>query len=192
MPDPFVRRVLLVDDEPAIRDILSLRLKEAGFEAEQAGDGIEGLVKLRKGLPHLIISDIEMPRMSGIEFIAVVRRRFPQLPVIVVSGVPRASLPPEVVPDACFQKGALRFDELLEAARDWAQKSPDCPNAPQVIHLPLRTRPDGAGYFRLTCTDCLRSFKMLNDPGIKAIERTTPCVHCQARLPFLVEGSEPS
>src|SRR5579863_3642774 len=142
MPKPSVRRVLLVDDEPAIRAILSVRLEEAGFEAEQAHDGIDGLMKLRKGLPHLIISDIEMPRMSGIEFISVVRRRFPQLPVIVISGVPRSSIPPEAAPDACFQKVALRFDELLKAVRDWAQKTPDRPIVPQVIHRPLRTRPD--------------------------------------------------
>lgn len=192
MPKPSARRVLLVDDEPAIRSILSIRLEEAGFEAEQARDGIEGLVKLRQGLPHLIISDIEMPRMSGIEFISVVRRRFPHLPVIVISGVPQASLPPEVAPDACFQKGALRFDELLKAVHDWAQKTPDRPNAPQVIHLPLRTRPDGAGYFQLICTDCLRSFKLLNDPGAKTVERTALCVHCHARLPYLIESLEPS
>jgi len=192
MPKPSARRVLLVDDEPAIRSILSIRLEEAGFEAEQAGDGIEGLVKLRQGLPHLIISDIEMPRMSGIEFISVVRRRFPQLPVIVISGVPQGSLPAESAPDAWFQKGALRFDELLKAVRDWARKTPDRPNVPQVIHLPLRTRPDGAGYFQLTCTDCLRPFKLLNDPEVKTVERTVLCTHCQARLPFLVESSEPS
>ena len=192
MPKPSARRVLLVDDEPAIRSILSIRLEEAGFEAEQAGDGIEGLVKLRQGLPHLIISDIEMPRMSGIEFISIVRRRFPQLPVIVISGVPQTSLPPEVAPDACFQKGTLRFDELLKAVHDWARKTPDRPNVPQVIHLPLRTRPDGAGYFQLICTDCLRSFKLLNDPGVKAVERTALCVHCHARLPYLIESLEPS
>jgi len=192
MPKPSARRVLLVDDEPAIRDILSIRLEEAGFQAEQARDGIDGLVKLRKGLPHLIISDIDMPRMSGIEFISVVRRRFPQVPVIVVSGEPQSSIPPEAAPDACFQKGALRLDELLKAVRDWAQKTPDRPIVPQVIHRPLRTRSDGAGYFQLTCTDCLRTFKMQNDPEIKTIERTAVCVHCQARLPFLLEGSEPS
>ncbi|MHB8655037.1 MAG: response regulator [Terriglobia bacterium] len=192
MPKPSARRVLLVDDEPAIRSILSIRLEEAGFEAEQAGDGIEGLVKLRQWLPHLIISDIEMPRMSGIEFISVVRRRFPHLPVIVISGVPQSSLPPEVAPDVCFQKGALRFDELVEAVRAWVQKTPDRPNVPQVIHLPLRTRPDGAGYFQLTCTDCLRPFKLLNDPETTTVERTVLCTHCQARLPFLVESSEPS
>jgi CheY-like chemotaxis protein len=192
MAQPSEHSVLLVDDEPAIRNLLSSRLEQAGFEAQQAQDGIDGLMKLRQRLPHLIISDIEMPRMSGIEFIIVVHRRFPQLPVIVVSGTPRSSVPPEAMPDAWFPKGALQLDELLEAVRNLVRKTPDRPSAPQVINLPLRTRPDGTGYFVLTCTDCLRSFKMPSDPKIKTVERTASCIYCQASLPFLIESSEPS
>ena len=133
-----------------------------------------------------------MPRMSGIEFIIVVHRRFPQLPVIVVSGSTRADLPPEAMPDAWFPKGALQLDELLEAVRNLVRKTPDRPSAPQVINLPLRTRPDGTGYFVLTCTDCLRSFKMPSGTKIKTVDRTASCIYCQASLPFLIESSDPS
>jgi CheY-like chemotaxis protein len=192
MLQPSEHSVLLVDDEPAIRNLLSSRLEQAGFEAQQAQDGIGGLMKLRQRLPHLIISDIEMPRMSGIEFIIVVRRRFPRLPVIVVSGSPRAGVPPEAMPDAWFPKGALRFDELLGAVRNLVRKTPDRPSAPQVINLPLRTRPDGTGYFVLTCMDCLRSFKMPSDPKIKTVERSASCIYCHASLRFLIESSDPS
>ena len=69
--------VLLVDDDPSVRALLSRQLKKEGFETREAEDGIEGLVKLRNELPGVIISDLEMPRMSGIEFVSVVRRRFP-------------------------------------------------------------------------------------------------------------------
>jgi CheY-like chemotaxis protein len=69
--------VLLVDDDPTVRTLLSRQLKQKGFETREAEDGIEGLVKLRNELPGVIISDLEMPRMSGIEFVSVVRRRFP-------------------------------------------------------------------------------------------------------------------
>ena len=86
MRDVSANGVLLVDDDPSIRDLLSMQLEEAGFEARQAEDGIDGLVKLRDELPKVIISDLQMPRMSGIEFISVVRRRFPSIPVIVLSG----------------------------------------------------------------------------------------------------------
>jgi CheY-like chemotaxis protein len=69
--------VLLVDDDPSVRTVLSQHLKGAGFETHEAEDGIDGLVKLRSELPKVIISDIQMPRMTGIEFVSVVRRRFP-------------------------------------------------------------------------------------------------------------------
>ena len=74
--------VLLVDDDPNLREVLSTYLEEAGFEARQAKDGIDGLVKLRDELPTVIISDLQMPRMAGIEFMSVVRRRFPFILVI--------------------------------------------------------------------------------------------------------------
>jgi CheY-like chemotaxis protein len=192
MAQPSKHSVLLVDDEPAIRGLLSSRLEQAGFEAQQAQDGIDGLMKLRQRLPHLIISDNEMPRMSGIEFVIVVHRRFPQLPVIMVSGSPQSIVPAEAMPDAWFPKGALQFDELLEAVHNLVRNIPDSPSVPQVINLPLRTRPDGTGYFVLTCTDCLRSFRMPSDPKIKTVERTASCIYCQASLPFLIESSDPS
>jgi CheY-like chemotaxis protein len=47
----------------------------------------DGLVKLRDELPEVIISDLQMPRMAGIEFMSVVRRRFPSIPVICLSGL---------------------------------------------------------------------------------------------------------
>ena len=104
MRDVSPNCVLLVDDDPCIRDLLSMQLEEAGFEARQAEDGIDGLVKLRDELPKVIISDLQMPRMSGIEFISVVRRRFPSIPVIVLSGSIPAEFPAEIKPDRLVRK----------------------------------------------------------------------------------------
>ena len=67
MRDVSANSVLLVDDDPTIRKFLSSQLEEAGFKAQQAEDGIDGLVKLRDMLPKVIISDLQMPRMSGFE-----------------------------------------------------------------------------------------------------------------------------
>jgi CheY-like chemotaxis protein len=182
---------LLVDDDPSIRDILSSQLEEAGFEAQQAEDGIDGLVKLRAKLPKVIISDLQMPRMSGIEFISVVRRRFPSIPVIVLSGSVQRELPAEVKPDRWFRKCPQQIPELLQAVHDLARITPDRAYLPQVISTPVRTRPDGDGYFVLTCTDCLRLFQVTSAPENKTVERTAVCVHCEARVPFLIESSEP-
>ena len=192
MRDVSANSVLLVDDDPTIRKFLSSQLEEAGFKAQQAEDGIDGLVKLRDKLPKVIISDLQMPRMSGFEFISVVRRRFPSMPIIVLSGSFQRELPEEVKPDRWFRKSAEQIPELLQAVHDLAQQTPDHAYFPQVISAPVRTRPNGDGYFVLTCTDCLRLFEVTSTPENKTVERTAVCVHCEARVPFLIESSEPS
>ena len=183
--------VLLVDDDPSTRDVLQMQLEEAGFEARQAEDGIDGLAKLRDGLPGVIISDIQMPRMSGIEFVSVVRLRFPSIPVIILSGSSPVELPAEAVPDAWFEKGSLQFPELLQALHNLVRNTPDRANVPQVVAAPVRTRPYGADQFVVTCPECLRRFKAANAPENKAVERTASCPSCEAQVPFLVESPDP-
>ena len=190
MRDLSANCVLLVDDDPTMREVLSMELEEAGFRTQQAEDGIDGLVKLRDELPKVIISDLQMPRMSGNEFISVVRRRFPFIPVIVLSGFIPRELPAEIKPERCFEKSPRQFPKLLQAVCDLARKAPDGNYPPQVVTIPVRTHPGGAGYFVLTCTDCLRTFQVASSPENKAVERTAVCVHCAARIPFLIESSE--
>ena len=192
MGDPSAYSVLVVDDEPCLRDVIALQLEEAGFEAQQAEDGIDGLVKLRGTLPDVIISDLQMPRMSGLEFITVVRKRFPSIPVIVLSGSVKRELPPASRPDRWFEKGGAQIAELLQAVHDLARETRDRSYHPQVISTPVRTHPNGAGYFVLTCTDCLRQFQVASTPDEKMVEQAAECTHCKARIPFLVESLEPA
>ena len=192
MRDASANSVLLVDDDPAIREVLSMELEEAGFKAQQAEDGIDGLAKLREELPKVIISDLQMPRMSGIEFISVVRRRFPSIPVIVLSGLIPTELPEDIKPDRCIEKSPRQIPELLQAVCDLARKTPDCVNFPQVVTTPVRVRPGFAGYFILTCTDCLRTFRATSTPENKRVDRTAICTYCEARVPYLIESSEPA
>ena len=191
MRDDSANSVLLVDNDPTLRDPLSTQLEEAGFNAEQAEDGIDGLVELRDLIPTVIISDLQKPRMSGVEFISVVRWRFPSIPVIVLSGSIQRELPAEAKPDRWLRKGAQQIPELLQAVHDLARTTPDRAYIPQVISIPVRTRPGGAGYFVLTCRGCLRSFQVTSTHESKGGEQAATCVHCEARVPFLIEGSEP-
>jgi len=59
--------ILVVDDDLALQTVLDIALKEAGYEVELASDGDEGIVKLRTCNPSLIISDIMMPTLDGVE-----------------------------------------------------------------------------------------------------------------------------
>jgi CheY-like chemotaxis protein/DNA-directed RNA polymerase subunit RPC12/RpoP len=184
--------VLLVDDDASMRDLLSMRLEQAGFEARQAEDGIDGLVKLRDELPKVIISDPQMPRMAGVEFISVVRRRFPSIPVIVLSGSVPAELSVEIKPDRWIEKSARQIPELLQAVQELARKTPDRVSLPQVVTTPVWVRPGFAGYFILTCTDCLRTFRATNTPKNKRVDRTAICPYCEARVLYLIESTQPA
>ena len=86
VPDGSRGYVLLVDDNSSIRDVLARLLATEGFQAVRAEDGIDGVVKLREKLPKVIICDLQMPRMTGFEFIDIVRRRLPTIPVVVLAG----------------------------------------------------------------------------------------------------------
>jgi DNA-binding response OmpR family regulator len=81
------KRILVVDDDPKVRQLVDLRLTPAGYEVFTAASGQEALdVIARRGLPHLAIVDLIMPGMGGFEFCEVVQR-FSDLPVILLTAM---------------------------------------------------------------------------------------------------------
>jgi CheY-like chemotaxis protein len=80
------RHVLVVDDDESVRLVFAELLDRHGYHVTTAENGFDGLLQLKHALPDVIISDLNMPRMSGFEFLSVVRRRFPAIPVIASSG----------------------------------------------------------------------------------------------------------
>ena len=68
-----MKKILIVDDEDSVREILSRLLKAAQFEVLLARDGIEGLKKAKKSLPDLVVSDVVMPELDGISLCAAVK-----------------------------------------------------------------------------------------------------------------------
>lgn len=80
-------RILLVDDDRLTRTTVSLLLKRAGHEVVALADGRDGLAKIQTESFDLLIVDIFMPGMDGLETTQAVHRRRPQLPIIVMSGM---------------------------------------------------------------------------------------------------------
>jgi CheY-like chemotaxis protein len=106
-------RLLVVDDDPAIREITSAMLAEQGYEVLTAEDGLQALEFLPQFRPDLVITDLRMPRMSGFELLEIMRERFPGLPVIAVSGeVLGDDLPPSLIADAFLPKGGCYIRPL--------------------------------------------------------------------------------
>ncbi|MGF1695968.1 response regulator [Vibrio kyushuensis] len=84
-PAPNKKLILLVDDDPIFRRITSGYLESQGYDIVEAENGLEGLQKLRVDEPDLIICDLAMPILNGIEFAEEVSLEYPSLPLIVVS-----------------------------------------------------------------------------------------------------------
>ncbi|MBO9571160.1 MAG: sigma-54-dependent Fis family transcriptional regulator [Chitinophagaceae bacterium] len=78
--------ILIIDDEKAIRKTLAEILSYEGYKIEEAGDGDEGLRKFREKIYDVVLCDIKMPRIDGIEFLDKVREINPDVPVIMISG----------------------------------------------------------------------------------------------------------
>jgi serine phosphatase RsbU (regulator of sigma subunit) len=77
----------LIDDEPAIRDMFAMYLRRLGHEVSSAEDGRSGLASCERIDPELVLCDLRMPGMDGIEVLATITRERPETPVIVVSGM---------------------------------------------------------------------------------------------------------
>jgi two-component system, NtrC family, nitrogen regulation response regulator NtrX len=78
--------ILIIDDEKAIRKTLSEILSYEGYKIEEAGDGEEGLRRFKDKTFDVVLCDIKMPKLDGIEFLDKVRETNPDVPVIMISG----------------------------------------------------------------------------------------------------------
>lgn len=79
-------KILVIDDEAQIRSLTRRFLTQAGFEVEEAGDGLEGVRKMRENPADLIITDILMPKQEGLETIRQIREFHPTCKIIAMSG----------------------------------------------------------------------------------------------------------
>ena len=112
-------RILVVDDNAAIRHLMGTLLTEEGFQCEEAVDGAEALAKLATGVYDAIVSDLEMPRLDGLSLLREIRRRGIGTPVIIQTAGEDVALE-----SALWRTGAFRvlskgqFEELLESLRE--------------------------------------------------------------------------
>jgi CheY-like chemotaxis protein len=117
MPSTAIK-LLIVDDEPATRSLLSQIFQQMGHEVRCAEDGFSALERIRETVPDVLLSDLNMPGMSGFELLSVVRRKRPQIYVIATSGAYSGeAVPRGIAADAFYEKaGNLRYLMGLIAA----------------------------------------------------------------------------
>jgi CheY-like chemotaxis protein len=81
-----MKTVLIIDDEEAVRGALKRVLERAGYTVRLAASGPEGLQALRAQLADIVITDIVMPKVHGVETIKAIVQEFPQIRVVAISG----------------------------------------------------------------------------------------------------------
>src|SRR5437764_14700931 len=106
MGTKFKTRILVVEDDATVRQTISKLLDASVYEVDTANDGFDALLHLPQAIPDLLLSDLNMPQMSGFELLSVVRRRFPQIMVVASSGAYDSSaIPNGVIADGFYPKG---------------------------------------------------------------------------------------
>jgi len=114
--------ILIVDDDVGVQKLFSVFLKGKGYHVETAGNGIEGLSKLQENKIDLVLVDIMMPEMDGLEVVQAIRKEDKVLPIIAVSGGMRdveinfVSCARDFGANAIFEK-PLVLAELLKSVK---------------------------------------------------------------------------
>ena len=86
------RKILIVDDNPNMSSLLSEMLEVFDYESARAADGEQALNELEKGTFAMVISDMRMPNMTGLELLKEVKSRYPKVPVVLISGYSRGEV----------------------------------------------------------------------------------------------------
>ena len=120
-----VSRILVVDDEESIREFFQIMLKREGYQVLTAANGREGLECLKKNQIDLIISDIQMPEMSGLELLSKVKELDPEMVVLMITA---------------FGSTEIAVDAMKRGAYDYIQKPFKIDEAKIVIHQALEKR----------------------------------------------------
>jgi CheY-like chemotaxis protein len=194
MTTPSKRQILVVDDNSGVRDTIAMLLMSAGYDVVVAEDGFAALFQLRNTEPDVIVSDLEMPRMSGFELLSVVRRRFPQILTLAMSGAyGDDAVPVGVIADGFYAKGDPPKN-LFRAVEQLIHAAPARSNAHRRELAPAwvpRNGNDSHGipYVMVTCEECLRVFQLavIEEKTGQVLE--VPCRFCPSKNRYIIEPS---
>ena len=195
MSESLKHQILIVDDEASIRTLQAHLLQGAGYEVATAENGFDALLKLKTSVPNLIISDLNMPKMSGFEFLSVVRRRFPQISVIASSGAYESRLVPSgVLADAFYAKGQEHPETILRLVAELIEKSASGVRLHQDESAPVWIPRNGKNahgipYVVITCTECLRSFPLNVTTEQNSEVLQTLCLFCSNKVKYIIDFS---
>jgi PAS domain S-box-containing protein len=112
------RRILVVDDQAEVRELVATILREAGHTVEAVGDAPAALAAAEVAAPDLLVTDLVMPGMGGRDLAVALQRRLPDLGVVLMSGFPRGQLDEALPPHTRFIAKPFHHEALLNAVTD--------------------------------------------------------------------------
>jgi len=182
--------LLIVDDDPSLLSSLSQIFQQLGYSVHSAQDGFSALAEIRLKTPAILLSDLNMPGMSGFELLSVVRRRFPAIQTIAMSGAFSGDgLQLGVAADAFYEKG-VGIRSLIEIVKAMAHpdRLPSYRNPSILVPLWIPKNGHntaGQAYIMISCPECLRTFpQVLGDAS--TLIHATSCAFCLSLIHYAI------
>jgi len=124
--------ILIVDDEPAVRELMKLHFAGEGYDVRLADDAIVAARALRESPPALMLVDIAMPYMDGLEFVASLSSELTEVPIVFMTGDAALLNAARALGAPCLKK-PFAIAELLERVREQLQRRP--PRGASIVDL---------------------------------------------------------
>lgn len=186
MANPFKLDLLIVDDEESTRVLLSQIFQARGINVRCAADGFEALYRIQEAAPDVLLSDLNMPGMTGFELLSVVRRLYPQIHVIATSGAySGVAVPTGIAADGFHEKAtgmARLFGLIFAADEDKSHSMASRTATPLWVDLE-QSHPLGDRHVLINCNRCLRPFRE-SVTEVHSRIRETACVYCRASVSY--------
>lgn len=185
--------LLVVDDDPSICKLLGAIMSRSGYTVRCASDGFSALAEIRNHIPKVIISDLNMPGMSGFEFLSVIRRRFPGIRAIAMSSEFYGNgVPVGIAADAFYAKGTdLSFLLNTLVAMLAYSRPPRAARARAGAAIWIGANghdPNGTPYVTISCPECMRAFPQILSNTLSGIEETS-CSYCGVTIRYAIVQS---
>jgi CheY-like chemotaxis protein len=188
-------KLLIVDDEHSIRTSMSQVLTAVGYQVRYAEDGLSALVEMRNEVPDILVADLIMPGMSGHELLSVVRRRFPSIQVIAMSGAFSGDeVPSGVAAHAFYQKGSS-VGSLLKilSSLPRTKRSVSAQRSSATSPIWIQRSGQGSGpdtSITICCPECLRTFQHPLGNSISLVLEVD-CVFCRSHIYYALVKPAP-
>jgi len=169
--------------------MLAHALTELGYRTRSAEDGFAALRQIRLQMPDILVSDLNMPGMSGFELLSVIRRRFPAIHAIAMSGAFSGDeVPSGIAADAFYQKGSSlgALLRIMGTAPDMERRAARRSRAVDPIWIQRNgVNAWGEAYVTIACPECLRTFPQATGSPTGQMQETN-CIHCRSSIHYAI------